>query len=104
MPQYKVIEKGFFDGKLYDPQGKRSVLSTDKPFTKKNPMPSWLTDMPKESPVLKAKREAYEKAQADLEKAKAKADEEELKAASTEGAGGETSFLADEGSSNVETI
>jgi len=24
MPSYKVKEKGFFDGRLYDPEGKRT--------------------------------------------------------------------------------
>lgn len=109
MPQYKVIAKGFHGGKLYDPEGKRPVLHTDKPFTKKNPMPSWLAEMPKESAALKAKREAAEQAQADLDEAKREADEEELKAASTEGGDGETSFMDKvknvvAGKSNVETI
>lgn len=109
MPQYKVLEKGFHGGKIYDPNGKRPVLTTDKPFTKKNPMPKWLGPMPKESAALKAKREAAEKAQAELTKAQAESDEEELKAASTEGGEGETSFLtkvkdAVTGKSNVETL
>ena len=111
MPQYKVLEKGFHGGKLYDPEGKRPVLHTDKPFTKKNPMPKWLGEMPKESAELKAKREAYEKAQAELAEAKAEADEAELAAASTEGGAGETSFLTKVkdavtggGDSKVETI
>jgi len=109
MPQYKVLEKGFYNGMMYDPRGKRPVLTTDKPFTKKNPMPKWLGPMPKESADLKAKREAAEKAQEALDKAKAEEDEEELKAASTEGGEGETSFLgkvkdAITGKSNVETL
>ena len=36
MPTYKVKARGFFDGKLYDPEGKRQTLTTDKPFTQKN--------------------------------------------------------------------
>ena len=114
MPQYKVLEKGFFAGELYDPVGKRRVLHTDKPFTKgkksKNPMPKWLAQMPKESAGLKAKREKLEKAQAELDEAKLEADEADLKAAETEGGAGETSFLtkaADAvglGKSKVETL
>lgn len=42
MPQYKVTSKGFFDGKLYDPSGKRTVLTVDKPFKE---VPSWLKPM-----------------------------------------------------------
>lgn len=45
MPSYKVISKGFFDGRMYDPDGKRRVLHTEKPFPskdKKEQVPSWL--------------------------------------------------------------
>lgn len=111
MPRYKVIAPGFYNDLFYSPEGKRPYLNTAKPFTKKNPMPSWLTDMPKESAGLKAKREAYEKAQADLNAAKAEADAEDIKNASTEGEGEAVSFLdkakdfVNGGSSkNVETI
>lgn len=116
MPQYKVIARGFHGGKLYDPAGKRTVLNTDKPFTKgkksKNPMPSWLAEMPKETPELKEKRLAYEKAQDDLDEAKSEADKAELAAASTEGGEGEASFLGKAvdavkgavGGSKVETL
>lgn len=44
MPSYKVIAKGF-DGRMYDPEGKRNVLHRDEPFPKKNgveQVPSWL--------------------------------------------------------------
>lgn len=61
MPTYKVIAPGFYGGNYYDPEGKRKTLTTDKPFTKKNKMPSWLAVMPDESKVVKAKREAQEK-------------------------------------------
>tara|TARA_R110000850_G_scaffold91270_2_gene193834 strand:+ start:6643 stop:6882 length:240 start_codon:yes stop_codon:yes gene_type:complete len=44
MPQYKVVSKAFFGGKLYDPVGKRKVLTVDKPFTDKT-LPSWLKPM-----------------------------------------------------------
>lgn len=84
---------------LYDPEGKRRVLTTDKPFTKKNSMPSWVNDMPKESEALKAKREALEKAQIALDAEKDKQDKKDITNASTEGAGenaseGGPSFLS----------
>ena len=41
MPQYKVTKKAFFNGKLYDPEGKRRVLTVDKPFSKEL-KPSWV--------------------------------------------------------------
>lgn len=105
MPQYKVLKQGFYNGKLYDPNGKRPVLDTDKPFTKKNPMPSWLGEMPKESAEVKKAREAAEKAAALLEAAKNKESKEELAKASSEGNGNETSFLTpDESSDTVETL
>lgn len=47
MPSYKVIAKGF-DGRVYDPNGKRNVLHRDEPFPKKNgkeQVPSWLEPM-----------------------------------------------------------
>ena len=50
MPQYKVKDgqKGFFDGKLYDSNGKRPILVTDKPL---KPVPSWLLPIRKRSAV-----------------------------------------------------
>lgn len=41
MPQYRVKqgEKGFFNGRLYDSNGKRPVLTTDEPL---DPIPSWV--------------------------------------------------------------
>lgn len=41
MAAYKVLAPGFYDSILYDPNGKRPVLYTDKPIPKKE-MPSWL--------------------------------------------------------------
>lgn len=43
---YKVIARGFYGGKLYDPDGKRPVLDVPKSF-KKGELPSWLAEMPK---------------------------------------------------------
>jgi hypothetical protein len=60
MPKYKVISPGFYEGKYYHPEGKRPVLHTDKPFTKKNPMPAWLTAIPDEDAAVKAKRKSQE--------------------------------------------
>ncbi len=110
MPMYKVIAKGFHHGELYDPEGKRKTLHVDKPFNKKNPMPKWLSEMPKESESLKAKRLAYKKAQAELEAEKAKQDAKDISAASTEGNGEKVSFIdkakdvLSGKSSNVETV
>lgn len=39
MPNYEVLEPGFYNGKLYDPSGKRRIVTTDKPL---NPVPKWL--------------------------------------------------------------
>lgn len=40
MPQYTVTKKAFFNGKLYGPNGKRRILTTDEPFAK-DKLPSW---------------------------------------------------------------
>jgi len=60
MPQYKVIAPGFYNDMLYHPEGKRQTLHTDKPFTKKNKIPSWLSEMPDEDAAVKAKRKSQE--------------------------------------------
>jgi len=117
MPTYKVTAPGFHGDKYYHPEGKRQVLTTSKPFTKgaksKNPMPSWLSDMPKESAALKKKREALEKAQADLDAEEAgpaaalqqgASTQEQVAVASSEGDGQETSFLDKSKDGVVETI
>lgn len=39
MPTYKVVKKGFYGGIFYDPDGKRAMLTTDKPL---KPIPKWL--------------------------------------------------------------
>ena len=39
MPRYKVKKPGFFQGRLYGPNGKRSTIVTDKPL---DPVPSWV--------------------------------------------------------------
>ena len=45
MPAYDVTAPGFYGGLLYGPKGKRTLLTTDKPFPSKNgveQVPSWL--------------------------------------------------------------
>lgn len=67
MPSYKVKEKGFFGGRIYDPEGKRRVLHTDKPFPSKNKKeqhPSWLEPIKAETAEQKAAREAESEANA----------------------------------------
>jgi hypothetical protein len=102
MPLYKVIAPGFYDSKYYHPEGKRNVLYTDKPFSEKNPMPSWLTDMPEESEVVKAKREAFEAAQAELAAAQVAEDKEDIANASSTGDGVDSSFLTETDDSLVD--
>ena len=70
MPSYKVLEPGFFGGRLYDPNGKRAVLTVDKAFSKKN-MPSWVEPLKGETATQRKKREDAEaKALKDAETAK----------------------------------
>ena len=96
MPRYKVIAPGFANGKMYKPNGKRSVLHTDEPFNKKNPMPSWLAEMPKESAGARKKREATEAKATKADAEKAEQDQTDIT---------DASFLGDgEAGSNVETI
>lgn len=105
MPQYKVIAPGFYGGVYYKPDGKRPVLHTDEPFKKDN-LPSWLAEMPKETSAEKKNRVAAEKAQAKADKQKAKADKQEIDNASTTGDGAEASFLGSAKAANntVETL
>jgi|TARA_Y100000310_G_scaffold127563_1_gene126692 hypothetical protein len=50
MPSYRVKQKGYYGGKIYDPEGKRRTLVVDKPFDKKT-MPSWVEPIKEVSPV-----------------------------------------------------
>ncbi len=102
MPRYKVIAPGFADGKMYKPDGKRSVYETAKPFTKKNPIPSWLAEMPKESEAVRKKREAQEASQAAVDTEKSEQDQKDIKEASFLGDGESSS--SDEAGSSVETL
>ncbi len=95
MPRYKVVTKGFFGGKLYDPEGKRPFLDVDKPFAK-GKKPSWVSAVLKESAAVKAKREAQEKSQAAADATKNEDDQTDIKDASFLGEG--------ESASVVETV
>ncbi len=94
MPRYKVIAPGFFDGRLYHPDGKRPVLDTAKPFPKKK-MPSWLTLMPAESEAVKEKRELQELSEKDAVDQKIADDQNDISGASSQGAGEAQSFLSE---------
>lgn len=98
MPSYKVLKKGFFHGKLYDPEGKRPVLHTEEPFPmkdKKEQVPSWLEPIESETPAQAKKRKAAESRAAKATANKAEADKQDIAAAS---------FMGDGESSNVETL
>ncbi len=75
MPTYRVIKTGFYDGRLYDPEGKRQTLDRDKPFTKSE-MPSWVEPTKEMSPQQKAA--ATKKANADKAEADKKAVEDQI--------------------------
>jgi len=73
MPLYQVLERGFMNGQLYDPKGKRRTLSSPQPL---KPVPSWLKPMEekKETAAEKKERLAAEAAQAQAAADKAKED------------------------------
>ena len=58
MPQYKVKSVGFFNNRMYDPEGKRQVLYVDDAF---KDVPSWLELMKPETEAQKKRRTANEK-------------------------------------------
>lgn len=101
MTRYKVKSPGFYNGEYYDPTGKRSVLTTEKPFNKKNPIPSWLAEMPKESEAVRKKREAQEKREADFNAGQVQQGAKDINEASFLGDG---EAVAGEESSAVESI
>lgn len=95
MPRYSLKEKGFFHGRLYDPEGKRKILDVDKPFPK-GKKPSWVGDVVKESAAAKKNREAQETARAAAEADQNEDDQKDI---------GDASFLGDgESASAVETL
>jgi hypothetical protein len=95
MPRYKVLKQGFYNGMLYDPEGKRPVLDTDEPL---KPLPSWVEPMKAETAAAKKKRLAAEKKAADAAKKKSADDEKDIADASFMGEGENTT------GSVVETI
>lgn len=78
MPSYRVKEKGFFGGQMYDPKGKRRILHSDKPL---KPVPKWLDPIVDTSPKKSKRAEAAEAKAAKEAEEKAKADKVEVDAA-----------------------
>lgn len=90
MPSYNVLKQGFFAGRLYDPEGKRTVLHTDEPFPKKGnkeQVPSWLEPIKTENDTQKKKREVAEKKAAEAAAKQLEADQKEIADASFMGDG-----------------
>lgn len=75
MPRYKVTAVGFIGGVMYDPNGKRSTVNTDKPL---KPVPSWLKPMTEETAAQKKTRVKTEKADAKESAEKATEDKEAI--------------------------
>lgn len=83
MPTYKAKSKGFYNGKVYDPNGKRPKLRTEKPLKK---VPSWLEQVEDAKPAkdtkpksegsegLSPQQKAAQTRKANAEKKKAEAD------------------------------
>ena len=89
MPTYKVLKPGFFGGRQYDPEGKRPVLHTDKPFPtkdKKEQVPSWLEPIT-ETEAERKKQQAAEKKNAAAAAKKAEQDQKDIADASLIGEG-----------------
>ena len=106
MPSYKVLESGFYNSRLYSPEGKRRILHTDKPFpfkknkdgknTKVEHVPSWLKRIRDETVAQAKKRETVEKKTNAAAVKKAADDKKEIDEASFMGTG--------EKSDTVETL
>lgn len=93
MPSYKVLSKGFHGGRLYDPEGKRRTLHTDKPFPSKNKVeqvPKWLEALKSETPAQAKARKAAETKAANAATKKAEEDKKEIADASFLGEGEST--------------
>ena len=102
MPSYKVIKKGFYNGTIYDPNGKRRVLHTEKPFPskdKKEQVPSWLEAIKAETAAQAKARKAAETKATNAAKKKAEDDQKDIDNASFLGDGESTKT-----DSNVETL
>lgn len=99
MPVYDVVKPGFMNGRLYDPNGKRKVLHTDKPL---KPVPEWLTKRRDETAAEKKKRQAAEKkARDEAEKAQA---EQKVEKDNVTFMGDEPDTGATQPGGNVETL
>lgn len=61
MPTYKVKSPGFMFGNLYEPDGKRPILTTDKPL---KPLPAWL----EVTSAAKARKKPVKKSTGGLDK------------------------------------
>lgn len=77
MPRYQVLQPGFYNSELYDPEGKRKTLTTDKAFKK---CPSWLRPIKEESAAQRKKREADEAKQSKANADKAVEDKKDIDA------------------------
>lgn len=75
MPKYQVIAPGFWEGVLYNPEGKRRMLHADKPI---KPIPSWLKELKPETAAEKKKRLAAEKKAAAENADKAEQDQKDI--------------------------
>lgn len=109
MPRYIVTKPGFFKGQLYEPHGRRPFLDVEVPFDpidepNKNPMPSWVKEMPPESVELRKARMEAEEAQRKLDEAKAQSDAAEIAAAQSETGDLGASFLGGDAGAGVETL
>jgi len=82
MPRYRVDAPGTHDGVLYDPNGKRPFLDTDKPLS---PVPSWVTPVKGETAAQTAARKKKEAKQLRDDKKKAADDRKIQQAAALDG-------------------
>lgn len=90
MPRYKVLIKGFFGGRLYDPEGKRRILHTEEPFPSKDKVeqvPKWLEALKSETSADAKSRKAADAKTAKTAKQKHKDDQKEISDASFLGEG-----------------
>jgi len=96
MPSYKVLSKGFHGGRLYDPEGKRQTLHTEKPFPskdKKEQVPLWLEALKSETIAEARARKGAETKAANAAKKKNDEDNKEIADASFLGEGESTSTV-----------
>jgi hypothetical protein len=84
MPRYRVKNRGFYEGQIYDPEGKRKFVNTEKPI---NPCPLWLEPVKSETAAEKKKRETSEKRKQKQDISKSDRDKEDISNLSFMGAG-----------------